>query len=54
MARIVHSLTQPSDAYDPFVQQGIVRDVDSILQKLNTTFQQEVKDEVEAVHIFLS
>jgi len=53
MARIVQSLTQPSDEYDPFVQQGFVRDVDSILQKLNTTFQQEVKDEVEAVHFFL-
>ena len=54
MARIVQDLTQPSKEYDPFVQQGFVRDVDSLVQKLNTTFQQEVKDEVEAVHFFLS
>ena len=40
MARIIQSLTQPNKEYDQQVQQSFVRDVDSIVQKLNTTFQQ--------------
>jgi hypothetical protein len=54
MARIVQSLTQPNREYDQQVQQSFVRDVDSVIQKLNTTFQQDVKDEVEAFNFFLS
>ena len=54
MARIVQSLTQPNIEYDQQVQQSFVRDVDSVIQKLNTTFQQDVKDEVEAFNFFLS
>jgi len=48
MARIVQALTQPNKEYDQQVQQSFVRDVDSVIQKLNTTFQQDVKDEIEA------
>jgi len=54
MARIVQSLTQPNREYDQQVQQSFVRDVDSVVQKLNTTFQQDVKDEVEAFNFFLA
>jgi|TARA_R110002033_G_scaffold86869_1_gene136855 hypothetical protein len=54
MARIVQSLTQPNREYDQQVQQSFVRDVDSVIQKLNTTFQQDVKDEIEAFNFFLS
>ena len=54
MARIVQSLTQPSDKYDQLIQQTFVRDVDSIVQKLNTTFQQDLKEEAEAISLFLS
>ena len=54
MARIVQSLTQPTREYDQQVQQSFVRDVDSVIQKLNTTFQQDVKDEVEAFNFFLA
>mgnify|MGYP000014470525 FL=1 len=54
MARIVQSLTQPDREYDQQVQQSFVRDVDSVVQKLNTTFQQDVKDEVEAFNFFLA
>ena len=53
MARIVQSLTQPLDKYDQLVQQAFVRDVDSIVQKLNTTFQQDLKEEAEATSLFL-
>ena len=48
MARIVQSLTQPTKNYDEQIQQSFVRDIDSIVQKLNTTFQQDLKDEAEA------
>ena len=52
MARIVQSLTQPLEEYDQQIQQSFVRDVDSIVQKLNTTFQQDLKDEAEAETYF--
>ena len=54
MARIIQSLTQPNEEYDQQVQQSFVRDVDSIVQKLNTTYQQELKDEVEAQNFFIN
>ena len=52
MARIVQSLTQPLEDYDQQVQQSFVRDIDSIVQKLNTTFQQDIKEEAEAEAFF--
>jgi hypothetical protein len=52
MARIVQSLTQPAKNYDQQIQQSFVRDVDSIVQKLNTTYQQDLKDESEAESFF--
>ena len=52
MARIIQSLTQPNKEYDQQVQQSFVRDVDSIVQKLNTTYQQDLKDESEAEAFF--
>ena len=54
MARIVQSLTQPTDKYDQQVQQSFVRDVDSVVTKLNTSFQQDLKDESEAEAFFLA
>ena len=54
MARIVQSLTQPLPEYDQTVQQSFVRDVDSIVQKLNSTFQQDLKDELQAFDFFLA
>ena len=52
MARIVQSLTQPAKDYDEQVQQSFVRDIDSIVQKLNTSYQQDLKDEAEAEAYF--
>ena len=54
MARIVQSLTQPTEKYDQQIQQSFVRDVDSVIQKLNTSFQQDLKDESEAEAFFLA
>ena len=54
MAKIVQALTQPGEQYDQQLQQSFVRDVDSIVQKLNSTFQQDLKDELEAVNFYLT
>ncbi len=54
MARIVQSLTQPTEKYDQQVQQSFVRDVDSVVTKLNTSYQQDLKDESEAEAFFLA
>ena len=52
MARIVQSLTQPDVDYNQQTQQSFVRDVDRIVQKLNTTYQQDLKDEAESEAFF--
>ena len=54
LAKIVQALTQPGELYDQQLQQSFVRDVDGIVQKLNTTFQQDLKDELEAVNFYLA
>ena len=54
MAKIVQALTQPGELYDQQLQQSFVRDVDSIVQKLNSTFQQDLKDELDAVNFYLA
>ena len=53
MAKIVQSLTRPSKVYNKAVADSQVRDLDGVIEKLNTTFQQELKDEVEAFNFFL-
>ena len=52
MARIVQALKQPGKDYNQQIQQSFVRDVDSIVQKLNSTYQQDLKDESEAEAFF--
>ena len=53
MAKIVQVSTRPSKQYDLPTAEAQVRDLDAIVEKLNTTFQQELKDEVEAENFFL-
>ena len=54
MAKIVQVLTRPSEEYDYTVVEAQTRDLDGIIVKLNTTYQQELKDEVEAQNFFLN
>jgi len=54
MAKIVQVLTRPGKEYSQQVADAQVRDLDAIVEKLNTTFQQELKDEVEAENFFLN
>ena len=53
MAKIVQILTRPSQEYSKQVADSQVRDLDAIVEKLNTTFQEELKEEVEAFNFFL-
>ena len=54
MAKIVQVLTSPRKDYDLFTAEAQVRDLDAIVEKLNTTFQEELKQEVEAFNFFLN
>ena len=54
MAKIVQVLTSPSKEYDLPTAEAQVRDLDAIVEKLNSTFQEELKEEVEAFNFFLN
>jgi len=53
MAKIVQTLTRASEEYDQDTSQSLVRDLDAVLEKLNSTFQEELKQEIEARSLFL-
>ena len=54
MAKIVQALTRASKEYDQKTFQSLVRDLDAVFNKLNTTFQEELKQEVEAQSFFIN
>jgi len=39
MAKIVQTLTRASEEYNQDVSQSLIRDLDAVLEKLNTTFK---------------
>jgi|TARA_R100001460_G_scaffold4304_5_gene12294 hypothetical protein len=53
MAKIVNSLTKARPEYSQENLQSLVRDLDSVITKLNTSFQEEIKQEIEAKSFFL-
>ena len=54
MAKIVQSLTQPPKEYDQLSFLSLVRDLNGLIEKLNTSFQQDLKDEAEAEAFFVA
>ena len=54
MAKIVQVITRPSNEYDVQTAGAQVRDLDAIVEKLNSTFQEELKDEIEAFNFFIN
>ena len=54
MAKIVQVLTRPSEQYDLPTAEAQVRDLDAIVEKLNSTFQEELKQEIEAFNFFIN
>ena len=53
MAKIVQSLTRANEEYSRANLQSLVRDLDGVITKLNSSFQDEVKPEIEAKSFFL-
>ena len=53
MAKITQALTRASKEYDQTNLQALVRDLDPVINKLNTTFQEEMKQEIEALSFFI-
>ena len=53
MAKIVQSLTRAAKEYEQRNIQSVIRDLDGVINKLNTTFQEEIKQEIEARAFFL-
>jgi len=53
MAKITQALTRASAEYDQRTFQSLVRDLDGVINKLNTTFQEEMKQEIEALSFFV-
>ena len=53
-AKIVQTLTRASSEYEEDVAQSLVRDLDAVLEKLNSTFQEELKQEIEAFNFFVN
>ena len=54
MAKIVQVLTRPSKEYDLPTAEAQVRDLDAIVEKLNSTYQQELKEEIKAFNFFIN
>ena len=53
MAKITQALTRASKEYDQKTLQSLIRDLDGVINKLNTTFQEDLKQEIEAQNLFL-
>jgi hypothetical protein len=53
MAKIVQTLTRASPEYEQDIAQSLIRDLDAVIEKLNTSFQQDLKQEIEARSFFL-
>ena len=54
MAKMVQVITRPEEQYNLQVAESQVRDLDAIVEKLNSTFQEDLKDEVEAFNFFVN
>jgi hypothetical protein len=53
MAKITQALTRASKEYDQRTFQSLVRDLDAVINKLNTSFQEEMRQEIEAMSFFV-
>ena len=53
MAKITQALTRASKEYDQRTLQSLIRDLDGVINKLNTSFQEELRQEIEAQTFFV-
>ena len=53
MAKITQALTRASKEYDQKTFSSLIRDLDAVINKLNTSFQEELRQEIEAQAFFV-
>ena len=54
MAKVKVVFTRPSKEYRQQDDDSLVRDLDGLIEKLNSTFQQELRDESQRFTWFMS
>jgi hypothetical protein len=54
MAKVAVVFTRPSEEYKQKDADSLVRDLDGLIEKLNSTFQQDLRDEQERFSWFMS
>ena len=54
MAKISQVITRPSRESDVETAEAQVRDLDAIVEKLNSTYQEDLKEEIEAFNFFIN
>ena len=54
MAKITLVFTRPGKEYKQQDADALVRDLDGLVEKLNSTFQQELRDEQQRLNFFTS
>ena len=54
MAKIVQVITRPEREYNLQVAEAQVRDLDAIVEKLNSTYQEYLKEEIEAFNFSIN
>ena len=52
MAKITVVFTRPSKDYDQRVADALIRDLDGLVEKLNSTFQQDLREEIQRLNFF--
>ena len=53
MAKIVQSLTQPPEKYDRRAFESLLRDLNGLIEQLNSTFQKEEGQDLDSTIFFL-
>jgi len=53
MAKITLVFTRPSKEYSQPVADALIRDLDGLIEKLNSTFQQDLREESQRFSWFL-
>ncbi len=54
MAKITLAFTRPSKEYKQQDADSLIRDLDGLIEKLNSTFQQDLRDEQQRFTWFMS
>ena len=54
MAKITVVFTRPSKDYDQRVADALIRDLDGLVEKLNSTFQQDLREEQQRQSFYLT